>query len=46
MPSRVGVGGGDYIEFRYCLDCGRIQDSNRATFPIPDERIEEVFEEE
>ncbi len=24
------LGGGDYIEFKYCLECGQIQDS----FPV------------
>lgn len=26
----IGLGGGDYIEFEYCLECGRIQ----GKFPI------------
>jgi hypothetical protein len=25
VPSGVGVGGGDYLKFDYCLDCGQIQ---------------------
>lgn len=25
VPYGMGIGGGDYIEFDYCLDCGRIQ---------------------
>lgn len=42
VPGKLGVGGSDYIEFHYCLDCGQIQ----APFPVSKERIEEVFEEE
>jgi len=26
VPHDFNIGGGDYIDFRYCLDCGRIQD--------------------
>lgn len=25
VPGGIGIGGGDYIEFCYCLECGRIQ---------------------
>jgi len=35
VPSGVGIGGGDYIEFTYCLDCGQIQ----GNFPISSEVI-------
>lgn len=30
VPENIGIGGGDYIEFDYCIDCGQIQ----GTFPI------------
>ena len=30
VPYDLGIGGGDYIEFTYCLDCLQIQ----GTFPI------------
>lgn len=30
VPDDAGIGGGDYIEFSYCLDCGRIQ----GDFPL------------
>lgn len=30
VPSEIGIGGGDYIEFDYCLDCGQIQ----GNFPV------------
>jgi hypothetical protein len=29
VPEDLGIGGGDYIEFAFCLECGQIQD----TFP-------------
>lgn len=32
VPNDMGIGGGDYIEFSYCLECGKIQ----GEFPIPD----------
>ncbi len=31
VPYGVGIGGGDYIELKYCLDCGQIQ----GTWPLP-----------
>ncbi len=31
VPVNMGIGGGSYIEFKYCLDCGQIQ----GEFPIP-----------
>ena len=37
VPDYIGIGGGDYVEFDYCLDCGQIQ----GDFPI-----EEDFNEE
>ena len=30
VPNSIGIGGGDYIEFNFCLDCGQIQ----GTFPV------------
>lgn len=32
VPSDVGIGGGDYIEIEYCLQCGQIQ----GKFPVHD----------
>jgi hypothetical protein len=32
VPCGVGIEGGDYVELRYCLQCGRIQ----GDFPMPD----------
>lgn len=25
VPGDIGIGGGDYVEFKYCLECGQIQ---------------------
>jgi hypothetical protein len=30
LPSDMGIGGGDYVEFSWCLNCGQIQDD----FPL------------
>jgi hypothetical protein len=30
VPSDLGIGGGDYIKFNLCLECGSIQ----GNFPI------------
>jgi len=30
VPMYMGIGGGDYVEFGYCLNCGQIQ----GDFPI------------
>jgi hypothetical protein len=32
VPDNLGIGGGDFMEFEYCLECGQIQD----TFPVDD----------
>jgi hypothetical protein len=36
VPGGVGIGGGDYVEFVYCLDCGQIQ----GEFPVPEHELE------
>jgi hypothetical protein len=33
VPKNLEIGGGDYIDFEYCMDCGRIQ----GQFPINDD---------
>ncbi len=38
VPRDLGVGGGDDVQFAYCLDCGRIQ----GRFPLPPTQMEEV----
>lgn len=30
VPTDLGIGGDDYVEFDYCMDCGQIQGS----FPL------------
>lgn len=42
VPRDMGIGGGDYVEFSYCLDCGRIQ----GRFPVPKTALEESGEED
>lgn len=48
VPEGLGIGGGDYIDFSFCLDCGQLQ----GNFPlasaeieknITDEQVEEFF---
>jgi len=31
VPDDIGIGGGDYVEFTWCLHCGKIQ----GDFPVP-----------
>jgi len=31
VPREIGIGGGDFVEFDYCLDCGQIQGDS---FPV------------
>jgi hypothetical protein len=38
VPRDVGIGGGDYVEFSWCLDCGLIQSEE---FPIPEGEYKE-----
>ena len=43
VPSDIGLGDdSDCIIMEYCLNCGQIQ----GKFPISDEAIEEIFEED
>jgi hypothetical protein len=30
VPDDIGIGGGDYVEFTWCLECGQIQ----GQFPL------------
>jgi len=32
LNSNIGIGGGDYLEMTYCLECGQIQ----GKWPLPD----------
>jgi hypothetical protein len=42
VPGDMGIGGGDYVEFNWCLDCGQIQD----TFPVGKCEMEGASEDE
>jgi hypothetical protein len=43
VPNDIGIGGGDYIEIVYCLNCGQIQGSN---FPLPPCKLEATISKE
>lgn len=36
VPNDLGVGGGDDLDFEYCLDCGQIQ----GDFPMQPSQLE------
>jgi len=36
LPDDLGIGGGDYVEFDLCLNCGRVQ----GEWPLPESGIE------
>ena len=36
VPYDLGIGGGYYIQFMYCLNCGKIH----GNFPLPTTMIE------
>lgn len=36
VPDDIGIGGGDYVQLSYCLDCGQIQ----GEFPLPETELE------
>jgi len=42
VPGDMGIGGGDYIEFDFCLDCGQLQ----GQFPLPPTSAETGEEED
>ena len=35
VPGDMGIGGGDYICFAWCLECGQIQTDGDEKFPLP-----------
>lgn len=39
VPYDLGIGSGDYLEFRVCLDCGQMQ----AAFPVSEEAVNKAF---
>ncbi len=42
VPKGLGIGGGDYVQFAYCLSCGQIQ----GKFPAKPHKIESEFADE
>lgn len=40
-PYDIGIGGGDYVHFNYCADCGTIQ----GEFPLPSNILVEEDED-
>lgn len=42
VPEDLGLGGGDYLRFNSCLDCGQIQ----GTFPLPVAELEDSLPDE
>lgn len=40
-PDGMNVGGGDYLNFKLCLDCGKIQ----GKFPVAQTEMEAINEE-
>ena len=41
VPHKFGIGGGDYVEFDYCFDCGQIQ----GKFPVMPKKEKKVADE-
>ena len=41
VPDEIGIGGGDYVAFSFCLDCGKIQ----GDFPVDDNSLMEFIKE-
>ncbi len=42
VPSDMGIGGGDYVRFDWCLDCGQLQ----GEFPLPETSLESGRDDE
>jgi hypothetical protein len=42
VPSDMGIGGDDYIDFKWCLECGQLQ----GKFPLPGAGIEKDITDE
>lgn len=40
-PYGMNIGGGDYLEFKLCLDCGKVA----GTFPVTEDAVNEAFPE-
>lgn len=39
-PSELNIGGGDYVQVDFCLQCGKIQ----GQFPVSKESVARVFQ--
>jgi hypothetical protein len=37
VPDGIGIGGGDYIQFSYCLNCGTIQGDWPKQAPVAED---------
>jgi len=42
IPDDLGIGGGDYLKFSVCLDCGQMQ----GQFPVPQSYVEKDLPDE
>lgn len=42
VPRDIGLGGGDYLEFDVCLECGKVQ----GEFPLEDPEFADKPEDE
>lgn len=42
VPGDMNIGGGDYLNFHLCLDCGKVQ----GKFPVPPTKMETPDEDE
>lgn len=42
VPEDIGIGGGDYLGFEYCLNCGQL----KGKWPLPDTEMETKAPEE
>jgi hypothetical protein len=42
VPDDMGIGGGDYVEFDLCLDCGQLQ----GAFPLDKSELESIEPDE
>jgi Zn ribbon nucleic-acid-binding protein len=37
VPTHLGIGGGDYVRFKLCLSCGKVQDTFPKEFEVEEE---------
>jgi hypothetical protein len=41
VPEDMGIGGGDYLEIDFCLECGMIQSED---FPVDPSVVDDLFD--